>query len=79
VVASRRPRHPVGWLLLAFGLCLSATGVAATYTNDGVAEAGAASAAGRVARTVPATIVTAMACSGFILLLTPTGVLPSPR
>jgi len=28
---------------------------------------------------VPATIVTAMACSGFILLLTPTGVLPSPR
>ena len=59
--------------MLAFGLCLSAAGVAATYTNDGVAEAGAASAAGRVARTVPATIVTAMACSGFILLLTPTG------
>jgi hypothetical protein len=28
---------------------------------------------------VPATIVTAIACSGFILLLTPTGSLPSPR
>jgi hypothetical protein len=27
VVASRRPRHPVGWLLLAFGLCLEAARV----------------------------------------------------
>ena len=25
VLASRRPRHPVGWLLLAFVLCLVAT------------------------------------------------------
>jgi hypothetical protein len=32
-----------------------------------------------VASYVPATIVTAMACSGFILLLTPTGNLPSAR
>jgi hypothetical protein len=28
LVASRRPRHPVGWLLLACGLSLSAAGVA---------------------------------------------------
>src|SRR4029453_10884338 len=27
VVASRRPRHPVGWLLLALGLSLTAAGV----------------------------------------------------
>jgi hypothetical protein len=38
-----------------------------------------APAAGLVALYLPATIVTAIACNGFILLLTPTGSLPSPR
>jgi hypothetical protein len=78
LVASRRSRHPVGWLLLGFGLSLSAAGVALASTNYGVAHPGAP-AAGRVALYVPATIVTAIACNGFILLLTPTGALPSPR
>ena len=78
LVASRRPRHPVGWLLLGFGLSLSAAGVALAYTNYGVAEPDAP-AAGLVALCVPATIVTAIACNGLILLLTPTGTLPSPR
>src|SRR5215211_191559 len=77
VVASRRPRHPVGWLLLALGLSLTAAGVTLASTNYGVAHA--APAAGLVARYVPATIVVAMACNGLILLLTPTGRLPSPR
>src|SRR4029453_11298576 len=76
VVASRRPAHPVGWLLLAFGLSLTAAGVTVAATNYGVAHA--APAAGLIARYVPATIVTAMACNGFTLLLTPTGRLPSP-
>jgi len=79
LVASRRPRHPVGWLLLVFGLSLSAAGVALAYTNYGVARAGGAPAAGLVALYLPATIVMAMACSGFILLLTPNGALPSSR
>jgi hypothetical protein len=78
LVASRQPRHPVGWLLLGFGLSLTAAGVAVAYTNYGVARANAPGA-GLVASYVPATIVTAMACNGFILLLTPTGRLPSPR
>jgi hypothetical protein len=78
VVASRRPRHPVGWLLLAFGLCLTAAGLALASTNHLVVQADAR-AAGLVAGYVPATILIAMACSGFILLLTPTGNLPSPR
>ena len=78
LVASRRPRHPVGWLLLGFGLSLSAAGVALTYTNYAVAHAGVPGA-GLVARYLPATIVMAIACDGFILLLTPTGTLPSPR
>ncbi len=78
LVAGRRPAHPVGWLLLAFGLSLSAAGVTVAYTNYGVAHAGAP-AAGLVALYVPATIVTAIACNALILLLTPTGSLPSPR
>jgi len=77
VVASRRPRHPVGWLLLAMGLSLTAAGVTLAATNYGVAHA--APAAGLVARYVPATVVVAMACNGLTLLLTPTGHLPSPR
>jgi hypothetical protein len=76
LVASRRPRHPVGWLLLALGLSLTAAGVTLAATNHGVAHA--APAAGQVARYVPATIVVAMACNGLTLLLTPTGRLPSP-
>src|SRR5215217_3901823 len=35
VVASRRPRHPVGWLLLILGLALNTSGVAAAYTAYG--------------------------------------------
>ena len=78
VLASRRPRHPVGWVLLGFGLSLSAAGVALAYTNYGVAHAGVPGA-GLVARYLPATIVTAIACDGFVLLLTPTGTLPTSR
>jgi hypothetical protein len=78
LVASRRPAHPVGWLLLAFGLSLCAAGLTLAWTNYAVAQADAQAAA-LVASYVPATIVTAMACSGFILLLTPTGTLPTPR
>jgi hypothetical protein len=78
LVAGRRPAHPVGWLLLAFGLSLGAAGVTVAYTNYGVAHPGAP-AAGLVALYVPTTIVTAIACNAFVLLLTPTGSLPSPR
>ena len=76
VVASRRPDHPVGWLLLALGLSLTAAGVTLAATNYGVAHAAPAGAL--VARYVPATIVVAMACNGLTLLVTPTGWLPSP-
>jgi hypothetical protein len=62
LVAGRRPRHPVGWLLLGFGLSLTAAGVAVAYTNYGVARAGVPGA-GLVASYVPATIVIAMVCT----------------
>ena len=34
--ASRRPRHPVGWLLLALGLSVAAAGVADGYARYGL-------------------------------------------
>src|SRR6266516_929572 len=50
VLASRRPHHPVGWLLLIVGLALNAGGVAAAYTAYGlVARPAALPAAGVVA------------------------------
>jgi hypothetical protein len=80
VLATRRPRHPVGWLLLILGLALTASGVAAAYTAYGlVARPGALLAAGAVARYYPALILTALPALSFVLLLTPTGSLPSPH
>jgi hypothetical protein len=35
VLASRRPRHPVGWLLLGFALSLTASGVISSYGPTG--------------------------------------------
>jgi hypothetical protein len=80
VLASRRPRHPVGWLLLALGLSLNVSGVASAYATYGLlARPGTLPAARLVALYLPATVVTALTCLGFVLLLTPTGSLPSPR
>jgi hypothetical protein len=80
VLASRRPRHPVGWLLLALGLCLSTSGAAAGYVPYGlVVRPGALPAAGVVARVYPTVTDAALAALGFVLLLTPTGSPPSPR
>jgi hypothetical protein len=80
VLASRRPRHPVGWLLLILGLSLAASGVVAAYTAYGlVARPGALPSAGAVARYAPALVLAALPALSFVLLLTPTGSLPSAR
>jgi hypothetical protein len=80
VLASRRPRHPVGWLLLGFPLSMTASGVIASYVAYGlVARPGALPAAHAVARYYPATGPAALALLSLVLLLTPTGSLPSPR
>jgi hypothetical protein len=80
VLATRRPAHPVGWLLLAYGLFLGATGVTARYGPYGLlVRPGALPAASLVAWYYPAFATAALACMGFVLLLTPTGSLPSPR
>ena len=80
VLASRRPRHPVGWLLLVLGLSLAWGGVPPAYAAYGLlARPGALPAAHAVARYWPITVVTAQTAASFVLLLTPTGSLPSPR
>ena len=80
VVASRRPNHPVGWLLLALGLLLGVNGVVSEYAPYGLlARPGAVPAARYAAQSYLPTAAIALTCLGFVLLLTPTGTLPSPR
>ena len=80
MLASRRPRHPVGWLLLALGLGAAWAGVPPAYAAYGLlARPGALPAAHAVARYWPITVVTTQTAASFALLLTPTGRLPSPR
>jgi hypothetical protein len=80
VLAGRRPRHPVGWLLLVLGLSVSVSGVADGYAPYGLlVRPGALPAARYLALYGPALLAIAITCIGFVLLLTPTGLLPSPR
>jgi hypothetical protein len=80
VLASRRPRHPVGWLLLALGLSVVVAGVAQGYAGYGLlARPGSLPGARWVALYGDAPGIVWSALVGFILLLTPTGSLPSPR
>jgi hypothetical protein len=80
VLASRRPRHPVGWLLLAQTVSLIAAGAAAQYLAWGLLAPGGAFPASRhVALYYSAATGGGLILLGFVLLLTPTGRLPSPR
>jgi hypothetical protein len=80
VLASRRPRHPVGWLLLGFALSLTASGVISSYVTYGlVVRPGALPAANLYARVYGPLIYLSLAIIGFILLLTPTGSPPTRR
>jgi hypothetical protein len=80
VLASRLPRHPVGWLLLGVGLSVAGSGVADGYARYGlVAWPGVLPAARWIAIYSPATNIIGLALVGYVLLLTPTGSLPSPR
>jgi hypothetical protein len=50
VLAGRRPRHPVGWLMLALGLSVTLDGVTDSYARYGLlASPGAVPAVGQVA------------------------------
>jgi hypothetical protein len=80
VLANRRPHHPVGWLLLVLGLSVGIDGVANGYVAYGaVARPGSLPAARQVAVYADNATLVGRACICFVLLLTPTGSLPSPR
>jgi hypothetical protein len=62
VLASRRPRHPVGWLLLAMGVVMAVSGASVGYIPYGLlARPGSLFAANIVARVYPATIYAVLA------------------
>ena len=80
VVASRRYRHPVGWLLLATGLTMVADlGVNAYVRYGVVVRPGSLPGARYLAGVSFGIFLVWISLAGFVLLLTPTGSLPSPR
>jgi hypothetical protein len=80
LLASRRPRHPVGWLLLGVGLGLVANILVEPYVTYGLlVRPGSLPGARYLVGLAYVTTVIWLSCAGFVLLLTPTGSLPSPR
>jgi hypothetical protein len=80
VVASRRHRHRVGWLLLATGLTMVADlGVNAYVRYGVVVRPGSLPGAQYLAGVSFGIFLVWISLAGFVLLLTPTGSLPSPR
>jgi hypothetical protein len=80
LLGSRRPAHPVGWLLLGLGLLVVANVVASGYVGYGlVARPGSLPGASYLAGISNGIQALWLACVSFVLLLTPTGSLPSPR
>jgi hypothetical protein len=80
LLASRRPGHPVGWLLLGVGLALVASLLVEAYVEYGLlARPGSLPGARYLAGFAYSTVPIWLSCTGFVLLLTPTGSLPSPR
>jgi hypothetical protein len=80
LVVNRRPGHRVGWLLVTLGLAIAVTGFSFSYTRYGlVARPGALPGASWLAGIANGGVFVYLSCTGFILLLSPTGTLPSPR
>jgi len=81
LLAGRRPRHPVGWLLIGVGLGLAANILLESYVKYGLLVRPGSLPAARylVGFAVLSFTLVWLSCAGFVLLLTPTGSLPSPR
>jgi len=80
VLASRRPEHPVGWLLLGVGLAVALNILVEGYVKYGLLVRPGSLPGARylVGFAVVSFTVIWLSCAGFVLLLTPTGALPSP-
>jgi hypothetical protein len=80
VLASRRPCHPVGWILLGMAVSITIASSAFVYRAYGlVMRPGSLPGASYVAGIANGFVILWLSCAGFVLLLTPTGSLPSPR
>jgi hypothetical protein len=80
VLAVRRSEHPVGWLLLLLGLLVAADAAGFEYVRYGaVARPGSLPGARWLAGALVGTGLVWMSVAGFVMLLTPTGTLPSRR
>lgn len=80
VLAGRRPRHPVGWLLLAIAVSVIVLGSCGAYAAYGLlARPGSLPGARWAATYVDVSWSMLSTLLGFVLLLTPTGSPPSPR
>ncbi|HKH10334.1 MAG TPA: hypothetical protein VKA73_04235 [Rubrobacter sp.] len=80
LVASRRPRNPYGWLWLGFGAGLVLQLFGESYAAYAlVAEPGSIPAPRSISRLLGAGGPLALICAPFLLLLFPTGSLPSRR
>lgn len=73
-LALRRPHHPVGWLFLALGLTLAASGSIDSYAAYGaVARPGSLPVANFVAVIGDSTFIPWLVLLGLIMLFTPSG------
>src|SRR5215210_8113892 len=80
LIASRRPRNPYGWLWLAFGLGLTLQSLATTYAAYArVVEPGSLVAPRTISHVLALGGPLALSVAPFLLLLFPTGRLPSRR
>jgi signal transduction histidine kinase len=79
-LALRRPSHPAGWLFLAFALSIAAAGVADDYALYGAyARPGSLPGADLVAVYGDGAFLAWVCLLSLILLVTPSGSVPSPR
>jgi hypothetical protein len=80
LVASRRPAHPVGWLLLGVGFAVTFNVLVEPYVTYGLlTRPGSLPGARQLVGLLYSSFFVGLTCAGFVMLLTPTGSLPSPR
>jgi hypothetical protein len=79
LIASRRPRNPYGWVWLGFGLSLALQQFAASYAAYALVAPGTLVAPLTISRVLGLGNQVSLALAPFLLLLFPTGRLPSRR
>jgi hypothetical protein len=79
LIASRRPKNPYGWVWLIFGLGLSLQLLAGAYASYALVEPGSLVAPKTIPHLLNPGGPVALTLGSFLMLLFPTGRLPSPR